>query len=39
MLRAIIYRTLTNCNKTNAINVASAINNSNVFLDNSAKKK
>ena len=39
MFRAVIYRTLTNCNKTNSTNVASAVINSNVLLDNIAEKK
>tara|TARA_B100001093_G_C26613280_1_gene921201 strand:- start:637 stop:906 length:270 start_codon:yes stop_codon:yes gene_type:complete len=39
MLRAIIHRTLTTCNKINAINVASAVTNSDILLNNVAEKK
>jgi len=39
MLRAIITRNLTTCNKINAINVASAVTNSDILLNNVAEKK
>tara|TARA_E500000178_G_scaffold335607_1_gene372670 strand:- start:876 stop:1142 length:267 start_codon:yes stop_codon:yes gene_type:complete len=38
MLRA-ISRSLTTCNKINAINVASAVTNSDILLNNVAEKK
>ena len=39
MLRAIVSRSLTTCNKINSINVASAVTNSNLLLDNVTEKK
>ena len=39
MLRAIVSRSLTTCNKINSINVASAVTNSSLLLDNITEKK
>ena len=39
MLRAIVSRSLTTCNKINSINVASAVTNSDILLDNVTEKK
>tara|TARA_B100000035_G_scaffold276217_1_gene253734 strand:+ start:13622 stop:13897 length:276 start_codon:yes stop_codon:yes gene_type:complete len=39
MLRAIVSRSLTTCNKINSINVASAVTNSSLLLDNVTEKK
>tara|TARA_B100000085_G_scaffold259535_1_gene262416 strand:+ start:19316 stop:19591 length:276 start_codon:yes stop_codon:yes gene_type:complete len=39
MLRAIVSRSLTTCNKINSINVASAVTNSCLLLNNITEKK
>ena len=39
MLRFIIRRSLTTCNKINSTNIASAVTNSNMLLDKLPDKK